>query len=390
MENKKKRNFARSGIRLFKLGRNILNTVFDDYFLNRFENTQIHNDLGASFTNLKRVKNRIRKEAHDRGEAKLIDEINWYLQFQNTPLKKHIPKVYDYSIEKGNVFYEMKYYNYANLRKVIINDMNAQFFLNIRWRKLISIMLNHFYQEKNSIPAPEDFLENAHLKKLRTRTAETEKYAPFLVPILQEKTILINGRFYLNPELIINEVQKDTGIQKKLIPRRLYLSHGDIHCNNILCGISAKKLILLDPRGKSPDNSSYFDVAYDVAKLYHDLRSYYSLIEKHMFSIFLLESERGVAIEYEFTSNRLMEKFKENFQFVRRLIESQFTDFGNVSYRADFTEALLYLTMVPLHLKSKAEGLMCLTTGILRLNEWFEANHKELYDALIAKNAPKK
>ena len=143
-------------------------------------------------------------------------------------------------------------------------------------------------------------------------------------------------------------------------------------------------LVLIDCRGHAPDGSLHFDPAYDIAKLFHDLRSQYSLIEKHYFSSFLYLTEEGdVAVEFEFTQASYMERFLRNYEYVRQQVCERFTSFGELLYRADFTEAVLYLTMVPFHLKFKAEGLVCFVTGLLRLNEWFQANHPEMYSSIL-------
>ena len=42
-------------------------------------------------------------------------------------------------------------------------------------------------------------------------------------------------------------------------PPAYYVSHGDIHTNNILCGVSHRNLILIDCRGKSSAGLPYFD-----------------------------------------------------------------------------------------------------------------------------------
>jgi len=178
-------------IYLLRIGGSILVRVLETYILDKFESSEIQNDLGASFTDLKRDRRRIVKRAQERGEQKLVDEILWYRRFERSALKPHLPKIYDSSVEPGNVFYEMKYYNRPNLRKIIVDEMNARFFIKLRFKR-----------------------------------------------------------------------------------------------------------------------------------------------------------------------------------------------FGNLGYRADFTEAQLFLTMVPLHLKLKSEGLLCLVTGTIRLNEWFGANHPDIYAEL--------
>jgi hypothetical protein len=380
---------VRNAVAFFKLSRNISNTVFDNYILSKLDIDNIHNDLGASFTSIVREKKYITKKANDRGEAKLIDEINWYLLFRKSGLSPYLPKINNYSTEPGNVFYKMRYYNFPNLRKLIIDEGNAPFVIKRRFKFLLNLTNRYLYTEANSIPAPADFMESHHLTKLDSRMEEIRKYAPFLVPVLEAEKLVINGSEYLNAPLIISAIRDNAEIRSMLTPERLYYAHGDLHCNNILCGLNYRNNILLDCRGKSPAGSLYFDPSYDIAKIYHDLRSFYSLIEKHLFSIFMSQQAGGISIEFEYLKPELCKKFHYYYVFVQGHIQRIFKRFKNLQYRADFTEAMLYLTMVPLHLKTKAEGLMCYTTGLLRLNRWLKIHHPAVYAELTAKTGLK-
>jgi hypothetical protein len=373
--NHKRRSFPD----LLQLGGNIVGRVVDLYILNRLKRNEIHNDPGASFTRIERDRNRIRKTALPAGEEKLRHEIEWMVRFASSPFRHHLPKVYEYGTQPGNVFYEMKYYDYANLRTVIALDMNADFFLRTRWHHLFKVLLKHLWTQENSSPTAADFFEATHLHKYRSRMKEASQAAPFVADILKWPVVTINGRVHLTPDLIMDRIAADPELVKSLTPERVYLSHGDIHSNNILCGIKAKRMILLDCRGRAPDGSEYFDVAYDVAKIYHDLRSYYSLIERHYFAAFLRITRTGVRADYEFNQLELAQRFRKNYAWVEAIIDELMGGFGNLRYRADFTEAMLYLTMVPLHLRNDAEGLVCLLTGMRRLNEWLHRYHPNVY-----------
>ena len=125
-----------------------------------------------------------------------------------------------------------------------------------------------------------------------------------------------------------------------------------------------------------------------LAKIYHDLRSLYSLIEKRLFDINYQCKPRKTIINYKFTDLLLAEKFRRNFLYVQDRMEKKYNKFENINYRADFTEAMLYLTMVPLHLRDHNEGLLCLTIGIQRLNEWFKNNYSELFQQMLNRVKP--
>ncbi len=372
--------------KIIQLTFSILENVLNNYILSRFDKGIIHNDLGASFTNIQRKKKTIIKRAQKEGEEKLIDEINWYLKWQNTPLRYWLPKVVDYSLTRGNIFYEMKYYHYPNLRKIIMYRGNANFVVKTRWKTIFKILLKNFYLTKKSIISPDDFVKKSHLDKLQKRIALIKKKAPFFQEILKQPFLTINQKKYLNYEIIIKAITKKPKIIKNLTPPRLYISHGDLHTNNILCGINPQKIILLDARGKSPTGSDYFDPAYDLAKIYHDLRSYYSLIEKNLYSLFYQKNTKGeIFLEYSFTDQGFLEEFQKNCHWVNELVDKSLKEFPRIKYRADFTEAMLFLTMIPMHLKTKAEAIMCWIMGVKRLNEWVRNYHPALLKDLEKK-----
>ncbi len=370
-------------IDMFRLGVNISTQVTDYYLLKKLQDAVIHNDRGASFTDLTRNKGSITKRAQGKGESKLIDEMEWYLEYRDTRLGAHFPDILEHSTAPGNVFYRMRYYNYPNLRTVIMSDMNAFFFLKLRWKKMLGLMKEEFFVEHRSAATPADFVEKNHLHKLYERVRVMKEDAPFLAPVADAKTLTVNGRKILGWKAVADAISERPDIIARLTPPRVYVSHGDMHCNNILCGIAAGNYVLLDCRGKAPDGTRYFDPAYDVGKLFHDLRSQYSLIEKHYFSVFLREEAGKPVIDFEFTQKTYLERFLRNYEYVRPYIEENFTGYGELLYRADFTEAMLYLTMVPFHLRFKGEGLVCFVTGLLRLNEWIETHHPDIKAAIL-------
>ncbi|NTV23116.1 MAG: hypothetical protein HGA85_01930 [Nanoarchaeota archaeon] len=374
---KKVKSIQKSAVELLKQNRTLVQDFVDAYFLDELITDKIHNDLGASFTDFKRQGKYIIKKARKEGEDKLVDEIRWYLKFRDTPLSKYLPEIDSYSIKPGKVFVKMKYYTYPNLRKVTLNNLNPGFILKRRWQHLFQVLLDSLYTQENSKPAPADFVEKSHFSKLKKRISETVQMAPFLKEVITADTLLVNGRRYANLGKVLPAITGNERIRARLTPDRIYYAHGDLHCNNILCGISYKSMVLIDCRGKSPYGDMYFDVAYDIAKIYHDLNSYYSLIEKHQYSLFL-NIHGDVEIEFAFLDQGQVEKFRTWSKYVESLIKEKFTGFGDLEYRARFTEAMLYLTMIPFHLKVKSEAVMCYATGIIRLNEWLSRYHPEI------------
>jgi len=373
-----------------KLTLNIVHYYLDAYVLNSFQKESIHNDLGASFTSITRTKGKIRKAAHDSGEAKLRDEISWMLLFKGSSFERFFPKIHEYSLEPGNVHYTMQYYNYPNLRRIILSESNAPFFIRLRLHYLLDVLRNELWIEPNSAPVPEDYARAEHFAKYDSRRTQLLEMAPWFSSWLKSPRIRVNGRDLLNAETILNAVRKDPARMATLSPPKLYYSHGDIHTNNILCGVWWGNMVLIDCRGKSSTGTLYFDVAYDIGKIFHDFRSLYSLIERHNYSIFpLAAADAGSpwpTVEYTILDKRGTQNFHQYYEYIRAILEEEFTGYGNLCERADFIEAMLYLTMIPMHLKRKDEALMCWVTGVERLNEWLAAYHPDLKAELEGAN----
>jgi hypothetical protein len=367
----------------------ISNRFFHSYILNEFEEENLNNDPGASFTSIKRVGRTIIKKANPEGEKKLADEIQWYLMFKDSPLKKYLPKIYDYSLKKGNVYMIMKYYSYPSLRKIILDNMNARFFLNWRWKHIFYLLDKYFFIEENSAGTPEDFVKKFHYDKLDLRIKQSIKIFPDFSSLIALPMIKINNKDYFNINQILPLIKKNDSLNQRLKPPKIYYSHGDLHPNNILCGVSSKKMILIDCRGKNFYGDLYFDPAYDLAKIFHDLRSKYSLIERHNFSLFINSDKKNLEITYEFNDLKALANLEDSYIMIKHYTDEFAKKHKDVIYRADFTESLLFLTMLPMHSKSFSEFIMCYITGIIRLNEWLFKYHPDLYNELVTQNIKK-
>lgn len=363
----------------------------DYYVINSFRFNEIQNDLGASFTTISRHNDKLVKKADAAGEEKLKEEILWLKRFENSGLAANLPTIHRYSLEPGSVFYEMRYYNYPNLRRIILSQMNASFFIRMRLRYLLEIMHTFLWVPENSVEAPDDFVVAEHLNKYDQRFASLLNKAPWFATFLESDTIVINGESLLNANAIVRSIRTDDAIMSSLKPDRLYISHGDIHSNNILCGIAWSNMILLDCRGKSNSGTPYFDPAYDIAKLFHDFRSLYSLLELHRYSLFHTpgtgagQADPVPSVEFKFLDKEAQERFVMYYHYARDIIAKDFVEYGNLIERAEFIEAMLFLTMIPLHLRLKDEGIACYLIGVQRLNAWLGTYHPEHRKALLAR-----
>ena len=145
--------------------------------------------------------------------------------------------------------------------------------------------------------------------------------------------------------------------KKKINEAGSIFSHGDLCLSNILASENLDRLVLIDPRGGS-FNESIRSIYYDFAKLSHSINGNYDKIVN------------GVAdIRFENNLNlKLYFKGHENNQFSRkfRLLSENFgLDFEIIR----IIEASLFLSMLPLHSENKTKVAMLAINGCNILNK---------------------
>ena len=358
---------------------NMLLNSAQSYILNFFQFTEIHNDLGASSTSIKRRRTQIIKKAiTPDAEKKLANEVEWIREFSKGEAREFLPVVKDFNLEPGNTYYTMTYYNMPNFRKIIFNNMSTFYFLEKRVDFLLRLQTEVFHSAYPSIKPESDYFKKVFEKKFHDRIEKGCQIEPSICELINTDSIKINKKWLIGCKPLFSAIAADEAIKASLTPEKLCISHGDLHSNNILCGIPVYHVKLLDCRGKNSDGSYYFDPAYDVGKLYHDFHGLYSLIEKHMFTI---STDGKDSINYNFNMHKSVVTFGKLYNYTRKQVEVKYSQYGDVNYRADFTEAMLYLTMIVFHFSNFNEGLLCLTRGIEFLNNWAEKYHPEFYAA---------
>jgi hypothetical protein len=154
----------------------------------------------------------------------------------------------------------------------------------------------------------------------------------------------------------------EKNVERLVQSAEISIIHGDLCFNNILYDISSGVVKLIDPRGEFGGSARtiYGDVRYDIAKLRHSFcGNYDSIIEGD----FDLTHDGGGAFRFLVYKDHQHEREVIFDDVIRR--------FG---YRADqlrFIEALLFLSMIPLHADSLRKQLAFFVTAILKFNADF-------------------
>lgn len=387
-----KNEYAKKALQRSRDKRDKFIKFLDNLISMKLIDNEIINELGASFSSMRREGDRITKFARPDAEQKIRDELEWYLRLKKSlgedRYRSFLPEILAYSLDKNNVFYTMKHYSMPTLRTLIFEYKIKEKEIIRRVESVLDSLVSDVYSLEDTIPVPEDYVEGCHQQNIVKRVKYAVKMNPQLGKIVGRKTISINGRECINATALLSAVFRDKAIMKKLQPPKLWIIHGDMHYNNILSSPFRNKNILIDCRGRSPYGTVQCDVALDIAKIYHEIRSYYSIIERNEYNLFLHETAKGTEINFEFTNRGIKRLYDSLFGQIDALLQKKFSakEFGNWKYRADFIEGKLYVTMLPFHIEPFSESVVCYATGVMRLNEWLERYHPALYRQLRGKH----
>ena len=169
-----------------------------------------------------------------------------------------------------------------------------------------------------------------------------------------DKPICINGKKYPSLEKILNAL-------KKSIPEILYnvdsfsIIHGDLCFPNIMIDENLNFIKLIDPRGKFGSYDIYGDRRYEIAKLLHSIEGKYDFIIKDLFNLELTgENEFGLKILESARGFEITEIFTDVFG----------EDLKNELHAVRFIEALLFLSMIPMHKENLNHQYAMLCTGV--------------------------
>ena len=286
-------------------------------------------------------------------KQKLLDEANWY---QKLPLEVacYAPRVFAAG-EKGDyAFVEMELYGYANLAETFIYGSN-----NLEdWYNIIEALLKvHKVFENYTEPQDREELVEIYQTKTRQRLAEIENKNPEIAKMMQGDYISINNIHYKNYPLL--HAALDREIAKLVDYDKRTIVHGDYCFSNILFDPMHYIFKLIDPRGRFKTQSIYGDPRYDIAKLRHSIVGLYDFI---VAGLFKLKSVGKNSYDFQISTPILTEKLEPFF-------DELVVEYGYNRREIKLIEALLFLTMIPLHsddvLRQKAFYLI----AVQKLNE---------------------
>lgn len=266
------------------------------------------------------------------------DEIRWYLSLP-PELQYLAPRVFAHSLDADDPWIQVEFYGYPPLSEVYLYARLDR----TEWRAIFRVLRQVLDDMgRHGPPAAEPArvaaaLRRMYLDKTVERLGRLDLAA--LPRDLVEGPLEVNGR----PCLALREcLAKLPGMLEAsglLAPAPFGVIHGDFCPSNILFDRRSRAVRLVDPRGRFGDFTLHGDPRYDLAKLSHSFNGGYDFLVHGLFALGrdgagrvtlrLFEDEGHLAVREQF--NQTFLAGAEEFRRVRGI------------------EALLFLSMVPLH-----------------------------------------
>jgi len=293
---------------------------------------------GRYFNRLTLDLNRATVTKTSSNDQKLRDEIQWYLDLP-TEMADIIPGIEGYSLVPSRpASIDMEY-----MGSTTIGDDYADNGLPERvWTTVLDKLqdlLREFASYAGSVTHEQ--LHAMYVDKTELRIAEVLAQHSVIRSIHNRGFYRLNGVTMLCPIALFNNNRSE--IFALLRNAQPALIHGDFCFSNLFYSPNHPRGIkVIDPRGSFGVKGIYGDQRYDMAKVRHSLSGYEHVL-RNRFKIF--SSDRSVDLEID-------------AQRLRRQVRNRWDGHLGDQLRAvKLIEALLFLSMLPLHRDSELRQL---------------------------------
>ena len=333
---------------------------FDIGHVDKYYNTKIE-VKAREFNHINIDKDRGILTKYSDDKDKFIGEIKWYLKLPSD-VEYIRPRIFKYSLDYNKPYVSMEYYAYHTVHELFLNsDLGKH-----QWERIfkrISFICNDLKRYKVADDGIQAALEDMYLTKTLQRFDKLKQDERFLKFFTEN--IIVNGRAYRSLDDVVE-------ILKRIIPEMLYdikefnIIHGDLCFANMMIDNNYSFIKVIDPRGKFGTYDIYGDPRYELAKLFHSVDGKYDYTIKDRFDIDCRENKINFSILDRDREYDLYEVFTEVFK----------DEIGDDLKKIELIEALLFLSMIPLHGESFNHQLVMLGTGLEILNRVVEIEVK--------------
>ncbi|MGE3683336.1 MAG: phosphotransferase [Bdellovibrionales bacterium] len=327
----------------------------------RFRRNSRFNERAFNAVTFNEVKKSVTKRS--RNPAKLVDEIEWFHHLPHD-LRFLTPRVFASSTNTADPWLEMEYLASIPLDQIFLYSSCS----NEIWNSVLEQM-RHILNLFRSEPPPTHitshrrrlWTQEMYLKKTLSRLAQYETSAQF-ARLLAGCTV--NGIKCLPLELakeIIREWVESPEFINGFVPAVI---HGDLCFSNALYDMRLDQIRLVDPRGRFGAKGVWGDQRYDIAKLYHSCHGFYDFYVNGYFDLVPLGPDSWEL--QPLATPQQLQLSRHTSEFVRDLSAMPIADLL-------FMEALLFISMVPLHADKPGSQTAFLLNGLRLLTEAYES-----------------
>lgn len=273
-----------------------------------------------------------------RNTADFRDEIAWYLALP-ADLQYLAPRVFAHSADASDPWIQMEFYGYPPLSEVYLYAKLDR----TEWRAIFRAVRQVLGDmARHAPPAAEPAqaaaaLRRMYLDKTLERLARLDLAA--LPRDLVDGPLEVNGRACLPLRELIAQLPDLLAAAGLLDPVPFGVLHGDFCPSNILFDRRSRTIRLVDPRGRFGDFTLHGDPRYDLAKLSHSFHGGYDFLVHGLFALTRPAPGRVALRVFE----------DDGHAEVREQFQQTFLADPATHRRVRGIEALLFLSMVPLH-----------------------------------------
>tara|TARA_Y100001970_G_scaffold294299_1_gene450066 strand:+ start:21308 stop:23062 length:1755 start_codon:yes stop_codon:yes gene_type:complete len=340
---------------------------------------------GGSYAGIKKI-SLVRKETI-KWKQKLDDEMHW---IENLPkdLSPYFPKILNKGESKNATYYDMPYFAYPSIRKLIFRGEVDILTVSSLLRNITEFMFLNVYS-KDIAPANTSYQKKIHLSRIKKRILDTKKNSLTFNNIIDCNKILINGEEFLNVTPLINFVEDSHELISILTPKSVSKVHGDLHFDNVLVNRYDEhnpNFIFIDPRGLEKT----YNYSYDIGKIFHSIHGMYDVIHEGLYDL-KINYNNSLEVTLLLKDYPIMQFYQAlQKEFIGFLENSQFLK--NDKYwiiRTLFAEASHFCSVMPFHLKKNKNEKLAVSLyliGVILLNQFIKSYESSKLNGVLDQN----